>query len=124
MNYKQKFEAKRKLLNLIRTSNRSGSHQGCCRVFSNNSWEHERTKMYLMYNLLKRGLNCWSEVIFENGSRCDLLVFNPKTGASLIIEILHSETLEAAKKKVDKYPSEIDKVFVESKETALDEIYI
>ncbi|MBD3185021.1 hypothetical protein GF312_22245 [Candidatus Poribacteria bacterium] len=88
-------------LQQVEFSNRSGSHVNCFRYFPNNSEEHECLK-FLIFRLLRdAGHLILTEPIFKDRSRCDILDLSTGT----IIEILHSEKLEDAKKKAKKYPS-------------------
>jgi len=122
MNYNKEVFQRNRLLQKIRQSNRSGSHKGCIRIFSNNSLEHEETKLKVAYKLKKQGFEIWSEVIFNNGSRADLLAI--KEGKGYIIEILHSETKKQLAEKVKKYPSEFELISVTTKDFNLEEFEV
>jgi hypothetical protein len=85
-----------KIFRQVRSSNRSGSHNGCVRIFPNNTFEHERVKFEICYKLLGEGWDILTEAIFTNGKRCDILAVSK--GRAVIIEI---ETPKS-KKELDK----------------------
>ena len=89
--------------NLVRTSNRMGAHRNCVRLSAANTIEHERKKFEICYWLQKNGHLFITEAIFTNGFRADILILD--TGVAL--EILHTETDEQFKKKLEKYPNDL-----------------
>lgn len=107
MNYLKKQMLRNKLINQIRQSNRVGSHSGCIRLFKNNTKEHEMAKTEIAYILMNKGFEIWSETIFNNGSRADLISISPDSNG-YIIEIMCSETLEELKEKIKKYPVDFE----------------
>ena len=111
MNLKE-MQAKRELLNKIRYTNRSGSHINCIRLSHANTWQHELKKVEVCWELLKQKKEFITEAIFENGSRADIL--NLTDG--IVIEILHTETVEKFKEKIKKYP--IDATYILTSEDA------
>ena len=112
MNSYQKLLRKRKILNLVRYSNRIGSHINCIKLSPNNSWEHEKKKIEVCWNLLKENKQFLTEAIFMNGKRCDIL--NITDG--IIIEVLHTETIEEFKEKIKSYPDDLEATYVLSGE--------
>lgn len=92
----------RDILNLLRFSNRSGSHVNCIRISTSNSWEHELQKIKVCWNLLKEKRKFLTEAIFLDGKRADIIDLSKGE----VIEILHTETVEEFKKKTDSYPIE------------------
>ncbi len=111
MNYKQKLLRKREVLNLIRFSNRSGSHTQCIRLNCNNTWEHELKKFEICWKLLKEKKEFLTEAIFLNGKRADIIDLS---GEGKVIEVLHSESFESFKEKIKNYPLEAE--YVKTKE--------
>jgi len=116
MNYNKKLYESNRLRNLIRASNRCGSHEGCLRVHAHNTIEHEIGKLIIMKKLLNLGYSVWSEAIFLNGSRADIVGI--KDGEGVIVEVLHSE-IDKVKKlasnpKEGYYPTDFSFYQVES----------
>ena len=94
-----KAQKEREALNHIRPSNRSGSHANCIRISSNETYEHARAKFVTAYQLVKAGKTFWTEAIFLNGKRADVITLDGE-----IFEIICSETEEECKEKVKAYP--------------------
>lgn len=113
MNFNKRYFERNKIIGLMRYSNRTGSHSGCVRIFPNNSLEHEMAKLEVVYYLMNRGYECWTEVIFNNNSRADILVISPDS-KSYIIEILHTETIKELNEKIKKYPKELEVIPVKT----------
>ena len=84
----------------IRISNKIGSHRNCIRINVNNSIEHELAKLRICYELIRSGKEVFTEAIFDNGSRADILVLDDFK----IIEVLYSESETSCLKKAEKYP--------------------
>ena len=91
-------------LQLVRFSNRSGSHTGCVRIFPNNTESHERTKFEICLFLAKAGKEFITEAIFEKGARADIVILDE----GIVIEVLESETKEQFEEKVKKYPESLE----------------
>jgi len=85
----------------IRYSNRIGSHRNCIRINIANSIEHELEKLRICYELIKSGKEVFTEAIFDNGSRADIVVLDDYK----IIEILCSEKERDCLEKAKKYPA-------------------
>lgn len=85
----------------IRISNKVGSHRNCIRINVNNSFEHELAKLRICYDLIKSGKEVFTEAVFDNGSRADIVVLDDYR----IIEVLCSESEESCLEKAKKYPS-------------------
>ena len=77
--------------------------EGVCKFNNHNSEIHELAKAKLMIRLMRNGHKVYSEVIWKNKSRSDLVSAN----VGVIHEILASETLEQAKRKEKYYPSSL-----------------
>lgn len=99
-------------MQLIRQDVRSGSHCNCFKYNSAYTDKHEDMKYVIFKELRRRKCDTWCEIIFTNGCRADLLTFNPRSGRSLIIEILYYEEFKDAKRKTEKYPKDIDKIYI------------
>ena len=110
MNKKQ-YTTENKNLSLLRFSNKSGSHINCIRIFKNNSKEHEKRKIEVSLELLKRNKKFITEAIFKNDKRAD--IFNITD--SIVYEILYNEKLEEAKEKTKSYPQELEVRFIDAK---------
>ena len=85
----------------IRHSNKVSSHRNCIRINTSNSLEHEIAKLRICYDLIKSGKEVFTEAIFVNGSRADILVLDDFK----IIEVLYSEDEDGCLEKAKKYPS-------------------
>ena len=121
MNYSDKLKKIRKTINLIRASNRDTNVLKVTPDKSNKNYPHELAKFKVYYEFLSKGYIIFTEARFEKG-RCDLLIINPETAQALIVEILYSEKLEDAKKKVEKYP--IETVFIDADDIKMEDVYI
>lgn len=105
MNKQDLSYKKNDVARLVRHSNRSGSHRNCIKINPHDSIEHELAKFKLCRELIKEGKTILVEARFEGyKGRCDILVLDTGT----VYEILKSETLENLKKKVAKYPPELE----------------
>ena len=85
----------------IRHSNRIGSHRNCIRINIANSIEHEIAKLKICYELIKDGKEVFTEAIFDNGSRADIVVLDDHK----IVEVLCSEKESDCLEKCSKYPA-------------------
>ena len=109
---KQLYE-QRKIFDLIRNSNKSGSHLNCFRAYASESSNHISKKFKVWLKLLKKGYKCYTESILKNGKRLDILAV--KEGKGTAFEILESETEEECLKKLKKYlPEEIEIILIKS----------
>jgi len=103
------YYLRNRLIQNIRFSNRSGSHTNCVRLFKNNTYEHEHAKFELTWKLLKQGFEIWTECIFNNGKRVDVLAI--KEGKGWIIEIETDKSKKEMERKIlskQSYPKEFD----------------
>lgn len=87
-----------------------GSHNQCFRAYSSETLSHIRRKFDVWLRLIKAGCIVYTEGIFLNGKRCDIMAIMPD-GRCKIIEILESETQEECNAKVLNYP-EVDDVII------------
>ena len=72
------------------------------------SWEHFDAKAVLFYDLRQAQKQVVTEASFKTGGRADVINLTDQE----IIEVLVTETLEEAKLKVQKYPSNFTVRFV------------
>lgn len=81
----------------------------------NNSFEHEIAKLRICYDLIKSGKEVFTEAIFDNGSRADIVVLDDFK----IIEVLYSEDEVACLEKSKRYPAlfELEMVKVNNNDT-------
>lgn len=106
MNKMQRMRRKNQISQLVRVSNRSGSHWNCLRMNfgkADSSDEHEDMKYEAYKALRKRGVDVMTEAIFVENGRADLL-----TCSGIVYEILHSETDEEFQEKKKRYPKELE----------------
>ena len=92
----------------VRFSNASGSHCNCIRLNSSCSDEHNLEIVKRCMGYLKLGVPFYTEVIFNNGERADILL--PSLDPPLIEEIMVTETKERLEAK--SYPFRIVEVRV------------
>jgi len=92
----------RQTFNLIRRNNRCSSHINCIRLSPANSWIHEKKKIEICWFLLKNNMKFVTEAIFDDSKgRADILVLDN----GVVYEVLHTESLDQAKKKDQHLPS-------------------
>lgn len=101
MNKQELLRKRNDAMREIRYSNKVGSHRNCIRINVNNSIEHELAKLRICYELIKGGKEVFTEAVFVNGSRADILVLDDFK----IIEVLYSEGEDACLRKSRKYPA-------------------
>ena len=85
---------------LIRMSNRFGSHRNCCKIIMGNSYEHELAKFNRCFKEINDGKEILTECVFETGGKADILVLDD----GLVVECLVSEKKEECMNKIQKYP--------------------
>ena len=111
MNKRKEELARRKIINLIRPSNRKAN---CLVFYKNETYEHKKLKFEVFVQLQELGYEViYSECIFLNGKRADLVAI--KGGRGIGIEVLSSETKQECSVKLKKYPKEIDWFMVKDK---------
>ena len=110
MNKEERQRAINNTLRLIDFHSKSGSHVNCIRINTNNTLEHEIEKLKICFWIIKNGGAVLTEGKFENGEGTPDII-NLVEGS--IIEIVHTETEESIKKKIEKYPLPIEVVKVE-----------
>lgn len=105
----------------IRYSNRIGTHSNCIRVFKNNTYLHERTKFDICWKLIREGYTVFTECIFNDGGRADIMAIINKNAWLIEIETKKSKK-ELAKKILskDKYPDIFDLVIVIAEDFNID----
>ena len=103
-------EMRRNAANLL--SNQFRRDINSVRLNTHNTLAHEMAKCKVAYELIKDGSQIFTEVVFKNGSRADILCLDTMG----IYEILHSETKKEALRKEDYYPEECHIVYLSSKE--------
>lgn len=111
MNKRDEALFKNRTLQLIRSSNRSGSHSGCLKIWKGNTYEHELAKFEICFKLISEGWEIYTETIFLNGSRADIVAIG--FGRAVIIEVETKKSEKALKEKMlskENYPQEFEKV--------------
>ena len=102
MNKRKQEIEKRRILNQIRyTSLREGNF----RAYASESENHMDKKYALWKRLKKIGYKVWTEVIFKEGFRIDILSF--KEGLWQAYEVMESENEKSLAEKIRKYPVNI-----------------
>ena len=103
------------LLRKIMFRSKHGRKEGMCRIHKVNTLLHERTKLEVMYWLMKHGYTVHSEVEFlDMSGRADIVAI--QNGQGFIVEILASESEEKYFNKTVKYPKEFTMVKVYAKD--------
>ena len=96
----------------IRHSNRVGNHSNCIRIFRNNSYIHEKTKFDICWKLIKQGYTVFTECIFSEGGRADIMAIRGRCGYLIEIETKKSAKELAKKlKQKENYPFDFELVF-------------
>jgi len=95
MNRQEQRNRTRKLLH--RAFN---SKEQVVKINIHNTFTHELAKFLLCWEIAKEGKRFVTEAIFENNKRADILILDDEEAW----EILHTETVEEFKKKLDEYP--------------------
>jgi len=105
----------------IRYSNRIGSHANCIRVFKNNTYLHEKTKFDICWKLMRNGYTIFTECIFTDGGRADIVAINDKNAWIVEVETKKSPK-EMAKKlaQKDNYPDIFDLVVIIAEDFDID----
>ena len=87
-------------------------HINCVAINTGNTKEHELKKFDAAFELIKSGYHVVTEAYWKNGKgRADIFVLDTRR----VIEILHTETEEKARKKTQKYPiSQEDTTFIQT----------
>jgi len=106
--HQEKQYALRNNLNLIRFSNRTGSHINCFRFNLSESREHIYKKLEVCIELMKENHKFITEAVFVDERRAD--VFDLSDG--VVYEILNSESDKGFEEKVKRYPEELEVVRV------------
>lgn len=94
--------------NLIRFSNRCGSHINCFRFSLSENREHIIKKLDICIELMSKGHKFITEGIFSNGSRCDVIDLT----SGIVYEIMNTEDEKKFEEKIKKYPEEVEVVKV------------
>lgn len=88
-------------LQQVRMSNKSGSHLNCIRLTNNNvRTKHTEEIISRCLEYIENDVPFMTEVIFNDNSRCDILLPSLK----VIEEICYTETDERFSEKIKKYP--------------------
>ena len=109
MNKIELLMSRNRIAELVRQSNRCGSHRNCVRMNPGSTLEHEMTKARLVFMLIAQGHEVITEAIFTDGGRADVLDLDTATA----YEIVCSEELASLERKAERYPEALDIVAVE-----------
>ena len=102
MNKRKQEIERRKIVNLIRASNR---HRDCLKCTRNESEAHIRKKFEVYLKLLKDGWEVYSEAIFKSGKRADIIAI--REGEGICVEVLESEKYSDCLEKLKNYPKQL-----------------
>ena len=119
MNKQDLMRKRNDAMRTIRHSNKVGSHRNCIRINVGNSFEHELAKLRICYDLIKSGKEVFTEAIFVNGSRADIVVLDDFK----IIEVLCSEGEDSCLEKAERYPILFELEMVKAYDTKITKDY-
>lgn len=125
MNKRNDMMFKNKMSHVIRSANRCGSHNGCLKIWKGNTYEHERVKFEICFQLINEGWDIWTEAIFISGDRADIVAIG--FGRAVIIEIETPKSKKEMEKKLlskENYPADFEKRLVITDEFKRDKFYI
>ncbi len=108
---KNKQISKRKGYDLIDKS--YNVREGHCKLSKHRNTKHEQAKGKVQHLAMKIGYKAYSEVIFTLG-RGIADVFLPEI--LRVYEILETETMDSFKKKIEKYPEQLEVVPLKSED--------
>lgn len=111
MNNRDKILFRNRMVQLIRSSNRCGSHSGCLKIWKGCTHEHELAKFEICFKLINEGWEIFTEAIFVNGSRADIIAIG--FGRAVIIEVETPKSKKDMEKKMlskENYPEEFERV--------------
>ena len=100
MNKTERWQRINEALQMIRISNRNGSHLNCIRLNNNCSPAHNDKIIEICKGYLRDNIPFMTEAIFLNGYRAD--VINCFTHE--VMEIMNTESDESILAKQSKYP--------------------
>lgn len=102
MNIKN-FAKIRNLKNQINFNCLTGNKSNMFCINNNESDLHRYTKYKICVELVKRNYEVFTEVIFKNRKRADIVAINEQ-GEGFIFEIVNTESEESIAEKLDSYP--------------------
>jgi len=121
MNKQKKYFWENYYMQKLKFSNRTGSHKNCIRVFPNNTYEHERIKFDICLKLIKQGYSIWTEAIFTEGQRADIIAINGREAYSIEIETDKSpKEMEKKLNQKNNYPKEFNLIVINTKDFNID----
>lgn len=106
------------LKNYINFNSLTGSKEDMFQYCKNNSFIHENVKFKVFCQLINKGYKVLTEVEFKNKQRADIVAFD-KEGNGYIIEIVHSESDESIKNKINTYPIDYELFFIHTSDIQL-----
>ena len=121
MNKKQKIIEEKKLIDTIEKAciyNR----EGCVKCWRGVTYEHFITMAAICWKIANQGWKIYTEVIFKNGGRADIVAISGSCG--YVIEILHTESEAKFSAKKDVYPEDFFMIPVKTRDFDLDKFEI
>jgi len=110
----------RELKKNIKFNSLSGNKENLFQYFPNNTDEHEDKKFEVFKELRRRGYSVYVEPeLINNQGRPDLLFILPN-GEGGIIEIVHTESEDSIKNKVNKYPIDFELIIIRTKDKEIE----
>ena len=100
MNYNNKLKERKRILGLFQGHSQEGTLK-----WSNESYDHFKTKAEVFHYLKSNDYLVWSEPVLKiTHKRPDLVCLHKKGTVAYIIEIKKTETENSLKSKLDTYP--------------------
>jgi len=107
MNWRNRLKKENENKQLVRISNRQIN---CLRWSPNETYEHAERKLSICYWLKKHHFKFITEAIFNDGVRADILDLS----RSIVFEVMKTENLTKALKKLNTYPKQLEIRFIDS----------
>ena len=118
-----KYYAINKLKESIERNSLSGNKENMFWINLKESDTHIKVKFEFFLELVKRGYIFFTEVIFKNGKRADIVAFSEK-GNGTVIEIIHTEKEKSIRAKLNSYPIDFDFMTIKCGENIDEQLYL
>lgn len=106
------------LKNYIKFNSLTGSKENMFQYCKNNSWLHEQTKFKVFSQLINKNYKVFTEVEFKSGGRADIVAFDID-GEGYIFEIVHTESEDSIRNKINTYPIDFNLEFIHTSDVEL-----
>lgn len=107
MNQSKVYSRRNEILSKFK--NLTGSYSNTIKINPHNSAQHELKKFSIALELIKAGVEVFTEIELKKGGVCDILGID-RNGDALIFEIINTESKESIENKREIYPFTIIEV--------------